>query len=87
MVRLHRIDEEGKSFNDVSYANYRAYRDGSIGVADLTGSALVSISMRTTGMPVSACPPTEPTPYSFQTGCGPAILASVSRFSASRAPP
>ena len=51
MVRLHRIDEEGKSFNDVSYANYRAYRDGSTGVADLTGSALVSISMRTTGMP------------------------------------
>ncbi len=54
IVRLHRIDEDGESYNDFSYPAYRDYRDGPNGMVELAGTALTFVIIGAETDPESA---------------------------------
>jgi predicted permease len=45
LVRIHRIDEDGSSYNSLSYPNFEEYRGADIGLSDLAGMALTGVTI------------------------------------------
>ncbi len=48
LMRIHRIAEDGSSFNALSYPNYEAYRAGAAGLVDLEAAALLPVVLHGT---------------------------------------
>jgi predicted permease len=51
LVRIYRIADDGSSYNDLSYPNFRDYRDGGNGLTDLAATAIVPVTVSGGGEP------------------------------------